>query len=170
MTNQNSKKLPSQWYVKKENPHGTSSSSPFGFVDSYTLVLVPSAIGQGFQFSATFVAILAASTQAEQAVVTGTLLLWRSLGSIIGIAASSVIVQNSLAYFLQKTVRGAYKDEVIRQARTSIRSIALLEQPYQEQVICSYHSALMLTFEFGMCLAVISLLIIMPLKLKHLKQ
>lgn len=49
----------------------------------YLLFLVPSSMGQGFQFPGTFMAILAVSEKEEMAVVTSTLILWRSLGSVI---------------------------------------------------------------------------------------
>lgn len=42
--------------------------------------LVPTSMGQGFMFPGTFMAVLAVSEQAEQAVVTSTLMLWRSMG------------------------------------------------------------------------------------------
>ncbi|KND91749.1 Multidrug resistance protein fnx1 [Tolypocladium ophioglossoides CBS 100239] len=132
------------------------------------LVLVPSAIGQGFQFPGTFVAILAASEQGEQAVVTGTLLLWRNLGMVLGIAASSLIVQNALVRYLNVFVHGDHRDEVIRQVRASVKAVSLLEPPYQEQAIRSYESALRLMFACCTFIAAVSLLLLIPVKLPRL--
>lgn len=57
-------------------------------------------------------AILAVSEQAEQAVVTSTLMLWRSLGTVIGVAASSLVLQNALVKYLDAFVSGPDKEEV----------------------------------------------------------
>lgn len=74
--------------------------------------LVPASMGQGFQFPGTFMAILAVSEQAEQAVVTSTLILWRSLGMVLGIAASSLVLQNALVDYLEAFVTGPDKERV----------------------------------------------------------
>jgi hypothetical protein len=80
---------------------------------AYLFFLVPSAMGQGFLFPAAFMSVLAVSEQAEQAVVTSTLILWRSLGTVLGVAMSSLVVQNALLVYLEKNVVGPDK-EVVR--------------------------------------------------------
>jgi MFS family permease len=77
-----------------------------------TIFLVPASIGQGLSFPATSVAVLATSTQADQAVMTSTLILWRSLGIVMGVSFSSVILQNALTVYLEKLVTGHRKAEV----------------------------------------------------------
>ncbi len=57
-------------------------------------------------------AVLAVSEQAEQAVVTSTLILWRSLGMIMGVSASSLVLQNALLYYLNFYVIGPDKEHV----------------------------------------------------------
>lgn len=79
---------------------------------SYGLFLVPSSLGCGFLFPGTFISILAVSEQSEQAVVTSTLMLWRSLGGVLGVAFSSLVLQNALLFFLEQTVQGPEKKEV----------------------------------------------------------
>lgn len=113
-------------------------------------------------------AVLAASAQAEQAVVTSTLVLWRSLGMVLGIAGSSLIVQNALIHYLDEFVVGDLKDEVIRKVRSSVEEILLLEPAYQEQVVRSYEAALRLTFMCCVVIAAISVLLILPIKLPRL--
>ncbi|POR33604.1 Multidrug resistance protein fnx1 [Tolypocladium paradoxum] len=132
------------------------------------LALIPSAMGQGFQFPGTFIAILAASEQSEQAVVTGTLLLWRSMGMVLGITTSSLIVQNALVHYLNAFVHGDRRDEVIRRVRASVTAVSTLQAPYQEQAIRSYESALRLTFVCCAFVAVVSLLLLIPVKLPRL--
>ena len=79
-----------------------------------TLFLVPASIGQGFAYPATFVAVLATSTQEDQAVMTSTLTLWRQLGTVMGVSFSSVVLQNALTAYLNALVTGHNKDNVRR--------------------------------------------------------
>jgi MFS family permease len=77
-----------------------------------TIFLAPPSIGQGLAFPATSVAVLATSTQVDQAVMTSTLILWRSLGVVMGVSISSVILQNALTAYLNSFVTGPNKEEV----------------------------------------------------------
>jgi len=77
-----------------------------------TIFLVPASIGQGLAFPATSVAVLATSPQADQAVMTSTLILWRSLGIVMGVSFSSLILQNALTAYLEQLVTGHNKAEV----------------------------------------------------------
>jgi MFS family permease len=77
-----------------------------------TIFLGPPSIGQGLSFPASSLAVLATSTQEDQAVMTSTLILWRSLGIVMGVSLSSVILQNVLTAYLEQFVTGKHKDEV----------------------------------------------------------
>ncbi|KAL6898355.1 MFS general substrate transporter [Trichoderma evansii] len=134
----------------------------------YLLVLIPQAIGQGFQWPGTFIAILACGEQVEQAVVSSTLILWRCLGLVLGIALSSLVVQNGLVHYLNEFVHGEDKLEIIRRVRASVEAVADLEEPYREQVIHSYEASLRLTFILCTVLAAISVFIILPIKTPRL--
>ncbi|KAF5026848.1 hypothetical protein F66182_1043 [Fusarium sp. NRRL 66182] len=134
----------------------------------YLFILLPSSIGQGFQFPGTFMAILAASKQQEQAVVTSTLMLWRSLGQVLGVASSSLVVQNALLHYLNQFVTGDGRHEIIRRVRESVEEVGKLEPKYREQVILSYEAALRLTFICCIVLAFASVVIILPIKLPRL--
>lgn len=135
---------------------------------TYLLFLVPSSLGQGFQFPGTFMAILAIGEQSEQAVVTSTLILWRSLGMVLGIASSSLVVQNALYVYLEKLVNGPDKQRVIEEVRKSVQAIASLPLEYREQVIDSYAAALHVTFLMTVVLAAIMVAIILPVKIPRL--
>lgn len=78
----------------------------------YLMLLVPSNLGQGFLFPGCFIALLSVSEQAEQAVVTSTLILWRSLGMVLGVASSSLVLQNALVHYLEIFVDGPEKAQV----------------------------------------------------------
>jgi MFS family permease len=86
-----------------------------------------SSLGQGFAYPSLMVSILATSKHEDQAVATTTLGLWRSLGSVMGVAVSSWIFQNSLLYHLNNKVTGVEKDHIIALVRKSVHSIALLD-------------------------------------------
>lgn len=135
---------------------------------TYLLFMVPSAMGQGFQFPGTFIALLSVSEQAEQAVVTSTLTLWRSLGMVLGVAMSSLVVQNALVVYLDQFVTGEDKAKVINEVRKSIQAIAKLPEPYQEQVVDAYAASLRLTFLVTALLALVSVVIIAPIRIPRL--
>jgi len=63
-------------------------------------------------FPATSLAVLATSTQEDQAVMSSTLILWRSLGIVMGVSISSLILQNALKMNLEKLVTGHNKAKV----------------------------------------------------------
>ncbi|KID81785.1 Major facilitator superfamily domain, general substrate transporter [Metarhizium guizhouense ARSEF 977] len=135
---------------------------------AYFLTLLPSSIGSGFQFTGTFMATLASSPQSEQAVVSSTFILWRSLGMVLGIAVSSLLLQNALVFYLDDYVSGELKDSVIQRVRASVEAVAQLDEPYREQVIRAYETSLRLTFGFCILMAAVSVAFVMPMKLKRL--
>jgi Major Facilitator Superfamily len=92
-----------------------------------TLCITPPYAGQGFMFPATIIGLLATSSQAEQAVVMTTLILWRNLGIILGVAISSLVLQNSLLVYLDRFITGPNKEEVISMVRMSVRAVLELE-------------------------------------------
>ncbi|KAK7733028.1 hypothetical protein SLS53_008357 [Cytospora paraplurivora] len=140
----------------------------------YLLCLVPHSMGQGFQFPGTFMAILAASEQAEQAVVTSTLILWRSLGMVLGIAGSSLVVQNSLWGYLDRYVtEEAARDlggkaVVIEKVRESVEAVAKLSGLVQEQVVESYEASVKAAFLSCIVIALVGLALVIPIKLPRL--
>ena len=113
-------------------------------------------------------ALLAVADQKKQAVVTSTLILWRSLGMVLGVACSSLVVQNALWYYLQVFVQGEEKESVIEKVRGSVEAIRGLDLVYREQVVQSYEAALRVTFLCCSVLAFFSFLLILPVKLPRL--
>ena len=134
----------------------------------YHFILLPSTIGQGLQFPGVFMAMLATSPQEEQAVVTSTLMLWRSLGQVFGVAGSSLVVQNGLVYYLNQYVTGDDRVDIMRRARESIEEIATLGPEHRGEVIRSYEAALRSTFMCCIVLAFASALSVVPIKLPRL--
>ncbi|KAL7271283.1 hypothetical protein RUND412_005976 [Rhizina undulata] len=136
---------------------------------AFLLFLIPSNLGLGFIFPSTLMSVLATSTQSEQAVATSTLTMWRCIGNVIGVASSSLIVQNGLLSFLEVNVVGPEKEEIIRRVRSSVTAIFDLPKGYQEQVIKSYISALRLCFGWAVVTAVASLILILGIRLPVIK-
>ncbi|KAK8009871.1 hypothetical protein PG990_008836 [Apiospora arundinis] len=130
------------------------------------LALVPTSVGQGLQNPGTFLAVLAASGRDRQAVATSIMVLVRSVGQVVGIAASSLLLQAGLRHYLDVLVeKGPGRDEVIAKVLASIDSIASLDPRYQMQVVESYEKALGTLFTGLASLALISLLILCPAKI-----
>ncbi|TVY81353.1 Multidrug resistance protein fnx1 [Lachnellula suecica] len=135
---------------------------------AYVLFVVPQSMGSGFMFPSTFMSVLAVSDQSEQAVVTSTLILWRSMGMVLGVATSSLVFQNALFHYLTTFVTGADRDKVIEAVRKSVKAIPNLDPVYREQVIDSYAASLRATFIMAAGLSVVALLLTLPLKLPKL--
>ncbi|KAH9881913.1 hypothetical protein J1614_001084 [Plenodomus biglobosus] len=135
-----------------------------------TMFLVPSSIGQGLSFPATSLAVLATSTQQDQAVMASTLILWRSLGIVMGVSLSSLILQNALAVYLERFVTGHGKDKIIQHVRKSVRSIIDLDPKHQAQVIDAYSQSLRLVFISAIVMFVIVNALVFAIQLPHLRK
>ena len=127
------------------------------------------ALGQGLQFPGTLISILVVSPQSEQAVVTSTLLLFRNLGMVLGVATSSLVVQNALRHYLDEFVHGDERAQVVERVRLSVQAVAELEQPYRDQAVHSYESSLRVMFLYGLALSAMAVVILVPVKLPRLR-
>ncbi|KAF1993133.1 MFS general substrate transporter [Amniculicola lignicola CBS 123094] len=134
-----------------------------------TIFIVPAAIGQGLSFPATSLAVLATSTQEDQAVMQSTLNLWRSLGVVMGVSFSSLMLQNALTVYLNSLVTGKHKDEIILTVRKSVRSIIDLDPKHQSQVIDAYNRSLKVTFMSAIAMFVIANVLVFAIKLPNIK-
>ncbi|GAT27541.1 MFS transporter [Aspergillus luchuensis] len=124
-----------------------AASMGVGTPDWLAMVCVSlSSLGQGCSFPSLMVSVLATTDQEDQAVATTTLGLWRNLGSVMGVATSSWIFQNTLVYQLEEMVTGPNKEDVILLVRKSVQAIAKLDSMHQQQVIGAYAAALRATF------------------------
>ncbi|KAK2802469.1 hypothetical protein FQN51_004532 [Onygenales sp. PD_10] len=127
-----------------------------------------SAFSQGFLFPATMMAVLSTNSQEDQAVVTTTLSLFRSLGWVLGVAASSLVLQNSLGILLHQMVTGPDKADIILRVRKSITAISQLDKAYRLQVVGAYENALRITFCSSLIWAFLVLILVIPLRLPRL--
>ncbi|KAL8842521.1 MAG: hypothetical protein Q9170_000475 [Blastenia crenularia] len=67
--------------------------------------------GTGLSNPATAISNLAFSLKEDQAVMSTTQILWRGLGTVMGVALSSLLVQNALPRYLEEHVRGDDREE-----------------------------------------------------------
>lgn len=109
---------------------------------AYLAFLIPANLGSGFLMPSTLMSILATSSQEDQAVATSTLIMWRSLGGVFGVAMSSLIVQNGLLVFLERTVTGPDKRAVIERVRREVQAIFKLDPIHQRQGLFSFPPSL----------------------------
>lgn len=99
----------------------------------YSWLIGAATLGQGFAFPTINIAILAVTHPDDMAVATSTLILFRSLGTVMGVAVSSLVCQNALLFFLERDVVGPERGQVIEEVRRSVEAIAGLAPPYREQ-------------------------------------
>ena len=115
-------------------------------------------------------AILAASGQKEQAVITSTFLLWRSLGLVVGVAYGGLVVQNALVYYLRLYIDAPDKEDIITAVRRSVELVAKLDEPLRSQVASSYDAAIRLSFAICAIMAAFTVAWILPIKLPRLQK
>lgn len=115
------------------------------------------------------------STQKDQAVATSTLYLWRSLGSVVGVASGGLVVQNLLKWGLEREVDGSEwgmtqeQDEIVREmVRKSVESVVGLEGRYQRQVVRAYEGALKGAFWWAVMAAVVSGMLVCSIRVPKL--
>lgn len=132
-------------------------------------LLIPIAsIGQGLNWPPTSIAVLALGAQDKQAVLSTTLGLLRSIGSIVGIATSSLIFQNALIAFLDQYVTDSselVRKQIMLAVRENVSAISTLNLKHRGQVIQAYTHALRITFASSIAVAVLCIFITLPVRL-----
>ncbi|KAI5795662.1 major facilitator superfamily domain-containing protein [Geopyxis carbonaria] len=131
--------------------------------------LIPCNLGLGLALPSGLMSILATSSQTDQAVTTSTLIMMRSLGNVLGVATSSLILQNCLFYFLEQNITGPGKQEIIKKVRSSVTAVFDLDPAQQAQVVMSYNSSLKFCFLFSIITAFITFALIFGIKLPTLR-
>ncbi|RDL39790.1 Uncharacterized protein BP5553_04130 [Venustampulla echinocandica] len=87
----------------------------------YLVYLFPANLGQGIAYPSILFTFLAAFDHSQQAVSTSMVYLFRSLGTVWGVAASSTIIQNVLSTRLPVLLDGIpEKDKIIDEIRHSV--------------------------------------------------
>lgn len=109
------------------------------------LFLIPANLGQGITFPSSLFTFIFAFKKADQATATSTLYLFRSIGSVWGVAGSAGIVQFCFSRHLKNALKGLISDENIKNLVTKIASntsyIKELSGPAKNAVIESFDVA-----------------------------
>ncbi|KAL8950812.1 MAG: hypothetical protein Q9183_007501 [Haloplaca sp. 2 TL-2023] len=104
--------------------------------------LVASGFGNGIGVTSSLIGLISNAAQADQAVATACSYLFRSLGSIIGLALSATVVQQSLRNQLHNRLdSGADADEIVMRVRESLDYIKTLPPDVKEIVRDCYSHA-----------------------------
>ncbi|KAL6243183.1 hypothetical protein RBB50_009734 [Rhinocladiella similis] len=136
-----------------------------------TLILITGVpLGQGFVFPNSMMSALAVSEQAQQAVVTTTIGLWRNFGIVLGVAVSSLVFQNSLTGNLRRMVKDGGNDDLVERLRSSVESIKLLPQPLRDQVTDAYAVSLRTSFLCAVVASAVIIVLVIPIKLPRLRR
>lgn len=138
----------------------------------YTAILIPANMGQGILMPSQYMSLLGITYHHEQAVVSSICFMWRSIGSVFGIAISSLIVQNGLVHYLEKYVTGepTEKAEIIKLVRGSVTAVFKLDSVHQEEAIRAYESSLRWCFIFTLMTAVIVITMLFGIKMINLRD
>lgn len=84
-------------------------------------------------FPVTTISVLAVTTKADQAVATAAISVWRNLGTVMGVAISSLILQNTLLVYLDRYVTGPDKAAIIQRVRKEVRAIIEVKGVHQHE-------------------------------------
>jgi MFS family permease len=108
-------------------------------------------IGNGIGVTTTLIALIATVAHSDQAIVTASSYLFRSLGSVFGIAMGATAFNSALRSRLEHALgRGEDAEEVARKVRESISYLKELEPSVREVVRDAYGSSARAAF--GVCL------------------
>ena len=109
------------------------------------IYLIPANIGQGITFPSSLFTFIFAFSKVHQATATSTLYLFRSIGSVWGVAGSAGIVQFFFGRYLESRLKGLLDEKKIIKLITKISSdtsyIKELEDPVRATVIKSFDVA-----------------------------
>ena len=97
--------------------------------------LVMCGFSNGIGVTTSLIGLIANASTEDQAVATACSYLFRSLGSVVGVALSATVVQQSLRTQLQDRLKsGKDADEIVKRVRESLEYVKSLEPEMQEIV------------------------------------
>ncbi|KAL8691769.1 MAG: hypothetical protein Q9224_004101 [Gallowayella concinna] len=126
--------------------------------------------GYGISLPATSIATLAFSSKEDQAIMSTTLILWRGLGNVMGVALSSLLVQNALPSYLERYVQGENREEIIHLVRKSVHGIYDLDPVHRAQVQLAYEKSLRFAFLVAVVAFVVALGLIIPVSIGRIDR
>lgn len=138
--------VPSAWYLT--NP---STVWPFVFT-------VPMTFGHAGVLTCTLISLIHVVDKPSISVATGMSYQFRTLGQLLGVAVSGVLLQLVLARELRDRILGPGAEELISQIRHESTIIALLPDGLRQEAIAAYAWAIHAVFLFVIaCFSVMAL-------------
>lgn len=111
-------------------------------------------LGNGIGVTTSLIALISNAAPADQAIATACSYLFRSLGSVVGLAVLSTVVQQSLKINLQEALSsGDDAEQIVKGVRQSLDFIKTLEPEVRALVVECY--ALATRTAFGVVVAVV---------------
>ncbi|KAK2745892.1 hypothetical protein FQN57_003505 [Myotisia sp. PD_48] len=113
----------------------------------YIVFVIPASLGQGIVYPGILFTFLAAFDHSDHAVSASTVYLIRSLGTVLGVAITSTITQNTLKIRLPEALSGIPdKWKIIEEIRHSVTAIQQLPPQAQMAARLVYYDGIKLSF------------------------
>jgi hypothetical protein len=141
----------------------------YPFVPGMVIGLMICAFSNGNGVTSSLIAIIANTSPDDQAVATACSYLFRSMGSVFGVAISATAVNQTLRSLLRDQLNGVDADKIADMVRRSLDSIKTLEPAIKEIVVECYAKSTRLGFGMDVILvfgAAVSALFIKETMLK----
>ncbi|KAK9899963.1 MFS general substrate transporter [Cystobasidium minutum MCA 4210] len=134
----------------------------------YWISMIPGGIGYGAILTSTLIALLSSIDPADTAAAIGVTYLFRATGSVLGIAVSTSILQQSLKNNLTKYFSGKHADKIIDKIRQNVDYIRELQGNERAAAIASYWSAMHNVFLAVMIAAILAFVSLLFIQQHHL--
>ncbi|KAF5337822.1 hypothetical protein D9758_015711 [Tetrapyrgos nigripes] len=115
--------------------------------------LTISGFGNGGGITTSLIALISNAGQADQAIATAVSYLFRSLGSVVGLAVGSTILQDTLRVTLHRTLTGHDVNEIVRHVKESLNYLDELDSETKAIVLSAYERSIRMTMFFCLSMA-----------------
>ncbi|KAK7445738.1 hypothetical protein VKT23_014733 [Stygiomarasmius scandens] len=132
--------------------------------------LVLSGLGNGGGITTSLIALISNAGQADQAIATAVSYLFRSLGSVVGLAVGSAILQDVLRVILHRTLTGKDVNEIVRHVKESLSYLDELDPETRAIVLSAYEEAIRMTMFFSLSMAICAVFASLFIKEKELSR
>ncbi|KAI5477508.1 vacuolar amino acid permease [Pseudohyphozyma bogoriensis] len=128
------------------------------------VVILGSGFGTSAVLTAALTALIASVDRAEMPVVTATSYLFRYCGQVVGVGASSAVLQLIVTKQLRRSITGPDAEEIIERIRSVTSSIPTLPPKLQKAAVAAYAKGLQGVFILVAAASVICWISVMPIE------
>lgn len=126
--------------------------------------VIPSGFGFASLLTGTLIALISSVDRTQMAVATGLSYLARYVGQVVGVAASSSLLQVVLTTSLHRRIVGPGAEDIIDRIRRVSNSIPELSPALQHEARAGYHDGLRAVFAMNAGMAAVAWLAMWGLK------